>query len=103
MMKSNQRKTKNNRSFTNFLFKLAAAGASVYLAFCFVSGQIEMAGKKQELAELEMKIEEVAESNKELQHLLDADDQDAYIERVAREKLRYARPDERIFVDLTGK
>lgn len=85
------------------LLRLAVAGAAVYLLVTFVSGQMQVAEKQRQLAELDALVERQAELNAELERLMESGDEDAYVERVAREKLGYARPDERVFVDISGK
>ena len=91
------------KPFSGFLMKLAVAGAAVYLVVSFVSGQIRVAEKQRELDEVNARLELQQEKNEELQRLMDSDDEDAYVERVAREKLGYARPKEKVLIDLTGQ
>lgn len=102
MAKVTPEKTEKKR-FSGFLFKLAVAGAAVYLVVSFVGGQLKVAEKQRELEEVNARLELQQEKNEELQRLMESDDEDAYVERVAREKLGYARPRERVFVDLTGQ
>lgn len=102
-MRKTPDKKKPKKGVLSVLFKLAAAAVAVYLVVSFVAGQVTAAGKRHELAELTAKVEQQVETNQELTRLMEADNEDAYIERVAREKLGYARPNEKIFVDLTGE
>ena len=101
MAKKQQKKGKNR--LRGLLVKLALAGVAVYLVASFVGGQIQLSTKQRELAVLTTQVELQAEDNKELVRMMDADSDAAYIERMAREKLGYARPHERVFVDLTGE
>lgn len=103
MAKLRSKGRQKKRSVAGVLFKVAVVLASVYLVFTFVSGQIQANAKQAELDALQAKVELQAEQNQELQRMMDAGDQDAYIERMAREKLRYAKPGERVFVDITGQ
>ncbi len=96
-------KEKERISIISFLLRLALVGVAVYLLVAFVGGQMQVSQKKAQLAELETKVALVCEQNAELELLMSADDEDAYIERVAREKLGYTRPEERIFVDISGQ
>ena len=50
---------------------------------------------------LQAKVEQQTNENKELQQLLDSGMDRAYIEKIAREKLGYVSPRERVFVDIT--
>ena len=75
----------------------------LYLVVSLVSIQVELVAKRQQLDSITKQVEQQTAANLELQRTLDTDDEDAYMERVARDKLGYALPDERIFVDMSGK
>lgn len=96
-------KKKKKKGLTGLLIQLAVAGAAVYLLVAFIGGQLKVAEKQRELEELSAMVEKQVEQNAELQRLMESGDEDAYVERIAREKLGYARPDERVFVDISGK
>ena len=100
-MKKNAKKPKS--SFRGKLLKIAVALASAYLVVSFVSGQLEVSAKQHQLAEITAQVEQQAEKNIEMQAMMDAENEDAYIERVAREKLGYAYPNERVFIDISGE
>jgi len=102
-MSKSRSKNEKKRSIWSIIFKLAVVAASVYLVFTFVSGQIQANAKQRELELLQARVELQTEKNEELQRMMEAGDQDAYIERMAREKLGYAKPDERVYVDITGE
>ena len=93
-------KPKNVRSL---FVKLAAAAMAAYLLASFVGGQLQLAAKQRELAELQLQLELKAEQNRELLSLMASDDDTAYIERMARERLGYASARERVYIDLTGE
>lgn len=103
MGKTRQGEKKNKGSLKGWLIKIPVVLAAVYLLGLFVSGQIQVNAKQRELAALETALEQQTQTNAELERMMESGDQDAYIERIAREKLGYARPDERIFVDITGE
>ncbi len=94
---------KKKRGFRSLLVKLALAAVAVYLLAGFVGGQIQLAAKQNELALLSQQVEAQTQENRELVRMMEEDDDTAYIERMAREKLGYAKPNERVFVDLTGE
>ena len=102
MAKNKAQKPKKG-GFLQTVTILAVAGISVSLMVAFVSGQMELSSKQQELNAVTVQVERQTEKNAELSHLKDSGDEDAYVERIAREKLGYVRPDERVFVDITGK
>lgn len=83
------------------LFLLAGA-ALVTLIFW----QARIAEKREELSNLETQLATQEARNKEAQDAVDALDTEEglkqYAERKAREELDYARPEERVFVDVGG-
>ena len=90
-------------ALTGFLLKVAVVVAAVYLMVSFVNGQIQVADKQRELDTVQAQLEQQNVKNAELSRLMESGDEDAYVERIAREKLGYARPNERVFVDISGR
>ncbi|MDL2252857.1 septum formation initiator family protein [Ruminococcaceae bacterium OttesenSCG-928-I18] len=88
---------------SSLLFKLALAAGVVYLLVSIIGGQLQVAEKQRELDAVTARVEQQTVKNAELQQLMDSGDEDAYVERIAREKMGYARPDERVFVDISGQ
>ena len=74
-----------------------------YLAAGLVFNQVDIAAKRQELAALQAQIEQQQQQNQELERVLGSGSDLEIIERVARDKLGYAKPNERVFVDVTGQ
>ena len=60
-------------------------------------------GKKEEQALLQAQIEEQELRNAEIKALLESENSDDYVARIAREKLGYISPGERVFVDISSK
>lgn len=75
---------------------------SLSVVISLIQLQIDISARKQELTEINKKISEQEEENKELQRLLTLGDDKTYIERFARERLGFAYPDERIYIDMAG-
>lgn len=98
-----RRNTQPKKNPRMLLLKVAVFVASAYLVVSFISGQLQISAKQRELDDLQVKVEQQTDTNKELMRMMDSDSDDAYIERIAREKLGYARSNERVFVDLTGE
>lgn len=96
-------KEKKKRRFSSVFFRVAVAGVAAYLLIYIINGQVEVAHMQKELDAVTKEVTAQQELNAELQHMLESGDQDAYVERMAREKLGYAYPDERIFIDITGE
>ena len=59
--------------------------------------------KKEEQAQLQAQVEEQALRNAETKALVESDNSDEYVARIAREKLGYVSPGERVFVDISSK
>ena len=82
-------------------------GPALILALCgylFVSlihYQVSIGSKQQELLSVQSQLSNQLTENAELSNTLDQGD-DAIIERYAREQ-GYAKPNERVFVDISGK
>lgn len=90
---------KQRRSFSGLALKLGLLFLCVYLAVSFVCAQMEIAAKRQQLENISQQVAAQQAQNEEIQRTTQADDEASYMERVARDKLGYVRPDERIFID----
>lgn len=64
--------------------------------------QMDLARKNEELETINKKIVEQQQTNEELKTMLGQSDYSEYIARIAREKLGYVYPDERVFIDVSG-
>lgn len=87
--------------FPPWLAPLGVAVFCGYLFFTLIGCQVTISSKQQELASVQAQVENQQAVNEELQRALE-DGEDAIIERIAREQ-GYAKPNERIFVDISGK
>ncbi len=76
---------------------------AVYAAFTLVSLQIQIGAKREEQQALQKQIEEQGLRNAEIEALLNSEENDEYIARIARDKLGYISPGERVFVDISSK
>lgn len=97
-----QKKRKKMR-FTALALRVGLVCVALYLVAMLVSTQVEIVAKRQQLNDATQRVETQQAQNMELQRTLDTDNEEAYIERVAREKLGYALPDERVFIDMSGR
>lgn len=84
------------------IFKIVVCILSLSIVVSLIQLQIEMSARKQELTEIDKKIADQEQENKELRRLLALGDDITYIERFARERLGFAYPDERIYIDMAG-
>lgn len=97
-LESKKNNDKNKRGIVSFLAYTAAAVLCVFVAYSIISDNIQINNYQQQLDALNEQIQNVEESNAEIsRYLEDGANLDDYIENMAREKLDYAKPDERIF------
>lgn len=81
--------------------------AAVFLALCgylflsLIHYQVSIGSKQQELLSVQSQLSNQLTENAELSNTLEQGE-DAIIERYAREQ-GYAKPNERVFVDISGK
>lgn len=71
----------------------------MYFVYTIISIQIQIYNQKRALVVLQERIYQQQLENDELRRKLSEEGEEEYIERIAREKLGYAAPDERVFVD----
>ena len=86
----------------NFLLRFCAAAFAVYVAFSLVSIQLDVSAERRELESLNASVEAQQAENAQLEHLLEYGDEREFIEYMAREKLGYAYPDEKILIDSSA-
>lgn len=88
------------RAFIKTAVSFAAGGIFVAVClFSIISSVTTLQQKNQELAEIEAATAVEEAENQELQRILEDDDMQAYMEKVAIEELNYAYPNERRFYD----
>ncbi len=93
--------TKTKRKTRSILFKLALLLLLAVVVFQLVNLQMQISKKSDELQTLQQQVEQQEQENEQLQSQLDNGITDEYIEKIAREKLGYVSPFERIYVDIT--
>ena len=94
-------KKKNKSPKALFVFKMLIFLFCVYASLSIIKIQTDINGKKQELAEIDKKIEAISEENEIYGHYLEMQNDDDYIEHIAKEKLGYGYPDERVYFDVS--
>ena len=85
---------------------LLRAGALLlggYLVVGLIVNQVEISARRQELAIVQEQLENRLAQNEELTRVLESGDELELIERVARDSLGYAKPNERVFIEVGGK
>jgi len=83
--------------------KIFVLAFSVYAAFTLVSLQLQIREKEKRVAALQAAIHQQEMENRQIQDILDSADDTEYIAEIAREKLGYVAPGERVFVDISSK
>ena len=76
---------------------------AIYVIYNLVILQIQINEKNEELKALENQIYSQNLVNQQLEESVSAELSDEEIAEIAREKLGYSLPGERIFIDITGK
>lgn len=93
---------KNKSSKAPFVFKAFIFVFCVYASLSIIKIQADINEKKVELAEVNKKIEAINEENEIYSHHLEMQNDEEYIEHIAKEKLGYGYPDERVYFDVSG-
>lgn len=71
----------------------------IYLCVLFISQQFSIARLRTKEDELDRKIAAASKEKTELEAQQEAVGTDEYLERVARDKLGYMKPEEKVFID----
>ena len=90
---------KDKRVSKSRLLKIAVCLFVVYIAYSIVMQQLEIRERKVALETVQQQCQQHIEENKEGARLLAMSADKDYIERIAREKLGYAYPDEKVYID----
>lgn len=94
VIKLAQRKAKKSK-----IMRIALLAFFVYVVVSFAVVQVDISKRKATLSEVQAEIDKQEYLNKEIQSILDSGGDAEYITRIAREKLGFVFPDERVFVD----
>ena len=94
-------KEKKKGLFNRGLVKLAAVAVTIGCGVLIASTQKDCSEKEEQVRLIQTKIDDYETENAELQRVLESDDLNEYMEKVALEKRGYAYPDERRFYDTT--
>ena len=84
--------------------KLLIIAISIYVVFTLVNQQVEISAKREQLEQLkgEIVVQEVKNDELKQVYELEDDENNAYIERVAREEFDYSKQGERVFINIAG-
>ena len=101
-MANQSRKKGGKRAFGKTLIWLFFVLMLLSMLAAYISNQVTISSKRAELETLNEQIAQQQTENQEMQRILSGD-ADQITEWVARDSYNYAAPNERIFVDVTGK
>ncbi|MEG2813987.1 MAG: septum formation initiator family protein [Oscillospiraceae bacterium] len=85
-----------------FILKVAMVAFAIYSIGYITLMQIDISSRKDALNQSKSELKEQQIINKEVSDILNSDKKDEYIMRIAREKLGFVFPDERVFIDISG-
>jgi len=85
----------------SFILLIGLLFAIGYFAISFVNVRLNISQREKQLAELKIELEQQLAENARLQGVIDGEDQEEYIERIAREKLGYVLPGEKVYYNVT--
>jgi cell division protein FtsB len=85
----------------SFIFKLACCAFVIYIAMSLINMQFQISKQKTLIVSLKNQYQEQLGKNVEKERVL-AENSDQYKESIARDKLGYAKPNERIYINVSG-
>lgn len=100
-MKANKKSAKRKPQRFSFILIIGMLLAIGYFAISLSNIYMQKSERTKELEELNVRLEDQVEQNDRLQKVIDGGDKDEYIEHVAREKLGYVMPGERVYYNIT--
>ena len=86
---------------SSVIVKLALAAVMVYLLYTFIGLQIKINEKKSGNNKLDEQISEAKTDNERLTGILDAQIDDKYVEKIARDR-GYVNADEKVYESVTN-
>lgn len=98
----NRQNTTKKRGLTAFV-RIGVICVAFYGVISFLQLREEIAEKAARVSELDVQIEEQTVINDALRDQIENGVSDEYIASVARDKLGYAMPGERVFIDSSSK
>ena len=96
------RELKKKKISKSLLLRLSLLVFVLYMVVTLLGQQAQIREKRRELDALDQQIVLQKLSNEETMAALESDDT-AYIERIAREEFDYAKPGERVFINIAGE
>ena len=98
---SGLKKIESSKKSRSFLLKLALVVFVVYILGMLINLQVQIRDQQEKYAQVQEEISQQKAENEAILNSLETDDEE-YMEKVAREKLGYAKPGDQIFVNIAG-
>lgn len=95
---------KKKKQRHSILLRVAIFAFAAYFLVALINQQIQISEKRQQLVGVQQQLQVQEIKNEDIKHALNSNVNQSkdYIERVAREGLDYAKPGERVFVNIAG-
>ena len=97
------KKQKKRSRLVTVAVQVGLCVVAVSLSVSIFINYMRITEKQQELEAVNGQLEQRLQQSDELNRVLESGSDLEIIERVARDKLGYAKPNERVFVDVTGQ
>lgn len=98
MLRSTEASTKKKGGFVKLMVYIAGSILAGFFVFSIISTNLQIEESKTKYRELSEQTDIMLEENAAIERYLGDDaDMDNYIEEIARDKLDYANPDERVY------
>lgn len=95
---ANAKKRKQKRSF---ILTLALCLLVGYFIITIIGLQLEIREREEVKEQLDIEYQQILADNEYLQSIVDNEDKGDYMEQIAREKLGFVMPNEKVFYDIT--
>lgn len=92
---------KKRKQKKSFILSLALVLLVGYFIITIIGLQVEIRDRKEVKEQLDMEYEQILADNERLQAIVDSEDKGDYMEQIAREKLGFVMPNEKVFYDIT--
>ena len=93
---------KRKKSVLNRVVNIAIVAICCYLAASFVTLFMEVSARKSKIEEVKAQCEEQKIRNDELEGMLEQESVREFVVKIAREKLDFIFPDERVYFNASG-
>lgn len=101
MAQKKSAKVQKRKQKRSFILTLALVLVVGYFIITIIDLQIEIRDRKEVKEQLDIEYQQILDDNKRLQAIVDSEDKGDYMEQVAREKLGFVMPNEKVFYDIT--